>query len=352
MTRVLVVDDSSFMRKTLTHLLESDDAIHVVDTAADGAEAFRKVVLWRPDVILLDLEMSGVDGLAALTQIMAQQPTPVLVLTGLNTADATIAMECLERGAVDVIAKPSGVISYDIDALRSVIIDKVKVAASVCLGNVDPHLPGDASRLSPAAVAGGGKMIVIGASTGGPRALTEIVPSLPRLLPAAVLIVQHMDAVFVPYFAQTLKAKCRCDVAVAREDELCASGRVLLAPGGCHTLIVRDDGVPRVRFSTTASLHAFFPSIDDAMTSVATAYGPDAVGVLLTGTGSDGALGMKALKEAGGRTIAEAPATCLAPGMPQAAIDLGCVDEVVALPFVARMIAEIACGARGSRHVG
>jgi two-component system, chemotaxis family, protein-glutamate methylesterase/glutaminase len=342
MKRVLVVDDSSFMRKSLTYLLESDEAIKVVGTAADGAEAVRKVGQLRPDVVVLDLEMSVMNGLAALTRIMTEHPTPVLVLTGLNRLDATIAIKCLEQGAVDVIPKPSGVISYDIDRLRPEIIAKVKVAAGVNARNLGPQVLRGSCRLPPAAKAmTGDKMVVIGASTGGPGAVASVLLALPPAFAAAVLIVQHMSPVFVPYFAESLKEECLCDVAVAREDEAFTRGCVVVSPGGCHTLVACARGARRVRLSTKPSPHAVFPSVDYAMASAAETYGASAVGILLTGTGSDGAQGMKAIKAAGGRTIAEDPATCLAPGMPQAAINLGCVDQVLPLSLVARAVAEM-----------
>jgi two-component system, chemotaxis family, protein-glutamate methylesterase/glutaminase len=342
MTHVLVVDDSSFMRKSLTYLLESDDAIKVVGTAADGGEALRKVRELRPDVVILDIEMSVMNGLTALTHIMAEHPTPILVLTGLNKTDASIAVKCLEQGAVDVIEKPSGVISYDIDALRPEIIAKVKIAAGLNTRNLGTHLSTEPCRPRPPAKSmNGTKMVVIGASTGGPPAVGMILAALPPSFAASVLVVQHMGVAFVPYFTEGLKGKCSFDVAVAREDEAFTPGRVVVAPGGCHTLVARSEGARRVRFSREASPHAVFPSVDYAMASAAEAYGAGAIGVLLTGNGSDGAQGMKALRVAGGATIAEAPASCLAPSMPQAAIDLGCIDQVVALPLIAQAIAEM-----------
>lgn len=340
MKRVLVVDDSSFMRKSLTHLLESDVAIKVVGTAADGAEAVRQVGQLRPDVVILDIEMSGMNGLAALTRIMAEHPTPVLVLTGLYRADMTIALRCLEQGAVDVIAKPSGVISYDIDRLRPEISAKVKVAATIDLGNFSPRAAGGSFLTRQAAkTVNSDKMVVMGASTGGPRALAAILSSLPPSLAASVLVVQHMSPSFMAYFAESLKGLCPFDVALAREEEAFTQGCVVVSPGGCHTLVAWAEGARRVRFSKKPSPHAVFPSIDYAMASVAEAYGVNAVGVLLTGIGKDGARGMKAIKAAGGRTIVEDPATCLAPGMPRAAIALDCIDQVEPLSQVASAIA-------------
>jgi two-component system, chemotaxis family, protein-glutamate methylesterase/glutaminase len=342
MKRVLVVDDSSFMRKTLTYLLESDKGIEVVGTAADGAEAVRKVELLRPDVVILDLEMSGMDGFEALAHIMAERPTPVLVLTGVNKPDAKIAVRCREQGAVDFITKPSGVISYDIDKVKAEIIAKVNAASAFDIQNVDASAP--ARRFSPvtrARTAADGKIVVIGASTGGPRAVGAILLELPASFAAAVLVVQHMSAAVVPQFVAALKKISSLEVALACDDEAFSVGRVVVSPGGCHTLVIRIGGVGRVGFSHRPSEHAVFPSVDIAMSSAASAYGEGALGVLLTGAGTDGARGMKRIKDAGGATLAEDPATCLASGMTQAAIDLGCIDQVVPLYRVAQTILEM-----------
>ena len=338
MKRVLVVDDSSFMRTSLTYLLESDEALKVVAAAVDGADAVRKVKQLRPDVAILDLEMREMDGLAALAHIMAECPTPVLVLSGLHAP--ALAVKCLEHGAVDFIPKPSGVISYDIDVLRAQIIAKVKLAAGVRVRKLDPSPlsgpPAAPPRRKPAIP--GEKVVVIGASTGGPRAIAAVLAGLPPSLAAAVLVVQHMSPAFIPSFADRLRWECFLDVAVAREDEPLTAGRALLAPGGCHTLVESAGGARRARFSHKASPHALSPSVDYAMESAAAAYGDGAIGVLLTGMGSDGALGLEAVKDAGGATLVEDASTCLVYGMPKAALDRGCVDQVVPLPQMARAI--------------
>ena len=214
--------------------------------------------------------------------------------------------------------------------------------SDVCARNLGALVATESCRLGSAATTmNGAKMVVIGASTGGPPAVATILTALPASFAASILVVQHMGAAFVPYFTDGLKGKCPFDVAIAREDEAFTAGRVVVAPGDCHTLVARSDGARRVRFSKEASPHAIFPSIDYAMTSAAEAYGASAIGVLLTGNGRDGAQGMRALKAVGGITIAEAPASCLAPGMPQAAIDLGCIDQVLDLPLIAQAIAEM-----------
>lgn len=341
MIKVLVVDDSSFMRKSLVHILESDGAIEVVDTAADGEEAVRKVKQLHPDVVLLDIEMPVMDGLAALAHIMSGCPTPVLMLSALNKRDATIALKALDHGAVDFISKPSGTISYDIDQLSHEIITKVKTVAGVNVQKLELALPKETFQRRGIKSTALKKIIVIGASTGGPKAIGQLLPSLSRDIGAAILIVQHMVPDFLPLFAERLQWGCSREVSVARSGDVIEPWRILIAPGGCHTLIRDSSGIKRIRLSKKKTSHGFSPSIDCAMESAATVYGKATVGVLLTGIGSDGAEGMKAIKDAGGSTLAEAPSTCVVFGMPKAAIELGCVDEIVPLPQIARAIGRL-----------
>jgi two-component system chemotaxis response regulator CheB len=336
--RVLVVDDSSFMRKSLTHILESAESMEVVGTAADGKEAIRKVKQLHPDVVLLDIEMPVMDGLAALAHIMAECPTPVLMLSALNKRDKAIAIKSLEHGAVDFISKPSGVISYDIDKLSNEIVTKVKITAGVNVRKIQLSIPTETFLRHWHEPGARGKIVVIGASTGGPRAVAMVLSGLPRDISTAIIVVQHMSPEFVPSFVDRLQWGCSLMISTAQEDEAISSGRVLVAPGGCHTLIVQNGDSRRIHFSRKASSHAVFPSIDYAMESAARVYGDGIIGVLLTGIGSDGARGLKAIKDAGGSTIAEDQSSCIVFGMPKAAIDLGCVDEVVPLPQIAQTI--------------
>jgi two-component system chemotaxis response regulator CheB len=338
MVMVLIVDDSSFMRKSLTHILESDGSIGVVGTAPDGESGIRKVKQLHPDVVLLDIEMPVMDGLAALAHIMAECPTPVLMLSALNKRDATIAIKSLEHGAVDFIPKPSGVISYDIDKLSHEIISKVKMAAGVKVHQIGLRLPKEAFLRQWPKPVRPKEIVVIGASTGGPRAAAMVLSSLPRDISAAIIVVQHMSPDFVPSFVEHLQWRSSLKISTARKGDVVSSGQVLIAPGGCHITIAQNGHAKKIHLSRKASPHAVFPSIDYAMESAAQAYGEGALGVLLTGFGSDGAKGMKAIKDAGGGTIAEDQSTCVAFSMPKAAIELGCVDEVVPLPQIALTI--------------
>jgi len=316
--KVLIVDDSSFMRKALAHIMASAQSIEVIGTAADGQEAIQKVNRLHPDVVLLDIEMPVMDGLTALVHIMAEHPTPVLMLSALNKRDATIAIKSLEYGAVDFMAKPSGVISYDIDKLGKEIIAKVKAVASVNVYKM--RLPLSAERYQPQkpGLATRKEIVVIGASTGGPSAV-----------------------------AQVLKWCCPLTVSVAKRGGTIESGRVLIAPGSYHTMIMANGSGNKIRLSRKTSAEEIYPSIDYAMESAAQAYGEGTLGVLLTGLGSDGARGLKAIKEAGGSTIAEDESTCVVFGMPKAAIEMGCVDEIVPLPRIARAVLRMIMNRKG-----
>lgn len=338
MIKVLVVDDSSFMRKSLTHILESDRSIQVVGTAPDGAQAIQKVKELRPDVVLLDIEMPVMDGLTALAHLMAQRPTPVLMLSALNKKEATIAIKSLEHGAVDFIPKPSGVISYDIDKLGNEIIAKVKTAAGANVPRIDLHLPTETFQRKWLKPVTRKEIVVIGASTGGPRAVATVLSGLPRDISPAIVIAQHMSREFVPSFVERLRWGCPLNISTARKGEVISSGRVLIAPGASNIAIAKNGTVKKIRFSKKSPSHAVFPSIDYAMESAARVYGEGTLGVLLTGIGSDGAKGLKAIKDAGGNTIAEDQSTCVVFGMPKAAIELKCVDEVVPLPQIAQAI--------------
>lgn len=337
-TKVLIVDDSSFMRAALRQIVESDKTMEVVGVAADGEEAVRKVKQLQPHVVLLDILMPVMDGLTALAHIMAERPTPVVMLSGLEREDATVAIKSLEHGAVDFIAKPSGTVSYDIEKIAGEIRAKLKLAAGVDVRKMALRLPPAAYRLKRHEPPVRRAIAIIGASTGGPRALVRILSKLPADFPAAMLVVQHMTAEFVPLLVERLRWICSLQIDLAQPGEVLAPGRVLVAPGSRHTVIAQDSANKKIAVSERGTPHALRPCIDHAMESAARAYGESALGVLLTGSGRDGAQGLKAIKEAGGATIAEDQATCVVPSMPKAAIELGCVDAVVPLPHIAENI--------------
>lgn len=333
MIRVLVADDSSFMRKALTHILESDRNIKVIDTAGDGEETISKVKELRPDVVLLDVEMPVMDGLSALGHIMAEVPTPVVVISGLK--EPALAVKSLFHGAIDFIPKPSGTISYDIEEVKEEIIAKVKTAAGVNVKKIKLVIP-EVSYVKLPGKFKPKQAVIIGASTGGPRAISAVLSSLPSSISATVIIIQHMSPEFIPAFVDMLKWKCPLDISVAKHDRIIRSGKVFISPGECIISIVEHKGIKRFRIDKKPEFVS--TAIDCAMRSVAKIYGENAVGVLLTGMGKDGARGLKAIKDAGGSTIAEDESTCVVFGMPKEAIELGCVDETLPLHEIAGAI--------------
>lgn len=341
MIGVLVVDDSSFMRTSLTHILGSDGSLEVVGTAADGMEAIRKVKELRPGVVLLDIEMPKMDGLAALAHVMAEQPTPVVMLSAVNKRDAAIALKCLEHGAVDFLAKPSGVISYDIDMLSREVITKVKVAAEANVQAMEYVLPKETYLRTQSTAEARKSLVVIGASTGGPRAVAKVLSGLPRDIPAAVVVVQHMAPEFVPSFVERLQWACSLDVSAAQDGDIVEAGRAFIAPGDRQVAVVRDGHVTRIRLDARDPASPPYSSIDHMMESVASVYGDEVLGILLTGLGSDGAMGLEAIKDAGGSTIAEDESSCVVFGMPKAALERGCVDKIMPLPQVAEAIMDM-----------
>lgn len=339
MIKVLVVDDSSFMRASVSHILSSDKEIEVAGTAVDGVDALKKVGELRPDVVLLDIDMPVMDGLTALSYIMAKYPTPVVMLSGLAEKDARIAILSVERGAVDFIPKPSGVISYDIDTIRDEIIAKVKIAAEVDVKRISRVLP-PPSRSYPSGGVGGEKkeIVVIGASTGGPRAVETVLAGIPHGFSASIIVVQHMSPLFIKSFAERLHWESALDVTVAMGGEVVFPGRVYLAPNEGVTAILKEGDEKVISIDKGVSSLAASRSIDQTMKSAARTCGKSTLGVLLTGAGDDGVEGMKAIKDAGGGTIAEDESTCIVYGMPKAAIEMGVVDEVVPLHGIAEAI--------------
>ena len=327
--RVLVVDDSALMRRMLTDILSEAADIEVVSTAESGEEAVEKVLKLSPDVVILDLLMPGMGGLAALREIMRRKPTPVIVFSSYDKPDITL--ESLEMGAVDFVPKQMG----DIERDAAELIEKVRVAARVNVSRLEER----AARREDF------KLVVIGASTGGPRALSELLPRLPGDLPAAILVVQHMPAKFTASLASRLDRVCALDVKEAEDGEIILPGRVYIAPGGYHLLVERDvlDGaeVFRIRLVKGPRRNNVIPSVDVTMESVARVAGPRAVGVILTGMGSDGAAGLKAIKEAGGATIAEDASTCIVYGMPKAAREAGAASKILPLHRISQELARL-----------
>lgn len=333
MIRTLVVDDSKFMRTLLTDMLVSDPDIDVIATAKDGEDAIAKTRLHQPDVITLDIEMPHIDGLEALKAIMKENPTPVVMVSALTQEGADATLEALHHGAVDCVPKPSGSLSLDMDKVRDILISKIKAAS---LTNPRRHFTPSFRKVTTSFRRVKGRHIIaIGTSTGGPRALSELLPQLPGDIPAGILIVQHMPPWFTKSLAERLDKSCAIHVKEAEAGDKIENGQALIAPGDYHMVVKRaGDGERVVDLNQDPPVHAVRPAADILLQSVAVNYGSQTLGVILTGMGSDGASGMKAIKEHGGKTIVSDEETSLIFGMPKAAIDLGCADRIAPLPAI------------------
>jgi two-component system chemotaxis response regulator CheB len=348
--RVLVVDDSAFMRKVLSDLLQSDPAITVVATARDGQDGVEKASLLQPDVITLDIEMPRLDGYGALREIMAKRPTPVVMVSSLTREGAEATVRALALGAVDFVAKPSGSISLNMHVARAELVTKVKAAAGATvryrrvLGDLPPlrreprRLASETAQAQETSPGLPHQLIVIGCSTGGPGALHQIIPRLPADLAAAVLVVQHMPPGFTRSLAGRLDELSAIPVREAAEGDRVQAGHVLVAPGGYHMLV---DSQGLIRLNQEPPVHGVRPAVDRTLESVTPQWRQHLVGVILTGMGYDGAKGMVGLKKAGGRTIVEDASTCVVYGMPKVVVEMGAADLVLPVHEIADAIARL-----------
>lgn len=331
--KVLVVDDSVVMRKIITEILQKDPEIKVIGTARNGLEAVEMTKSMKPDVVTMDIEMPVMDGLTALQHIMNDSPRPVVMLSAVGKRQSEITLKSLERGAVDFIPKTGTSLSLDLETEADQICQKVKVAATIDVrprprSEEKPVITSDVKSTS------GDWLVMIGASTGGPKALPEVMSRLPGDLPAAVLIVQHMPEGFTESFAERLNWISAIEVREAKEGDEIKKGVALLAPGNKH-MEVRGN---RVHLQDGPKIHFVRPAVDVLMKSGAPVYGPRTVGVVLTGMGYDGAEGMKEIKSNGGKTIVQNEQTCIVYGMPKAVVELGAADKVAPLDQIARHI--------------
>jgi two-component system, chemotaxis family, protein-glutamate methylesterase/glutaminase len=328
--RVLVVDDSAFVRQALARMLGAEPDIQVVGLAADGLEGVEKAASLRPDVITLDLQMPRMGGLEALQRIMAEHPAPVLLLSSQTREGADVTLRGLELGALDFVDKSSVQGNMNLLGLAQELRAKVRALATASPRRRTPA-PAAAARAGVAGSLHRAEVVVIGTSTGGPPALQRIIPSLPRDLPPAVLIVQHMPVGFTRSLAERLDARSALPVREALDGESVEAGLVLIAPAGRHMRVRKRGNSFKVTLDEDPRGALHRPSADVLMSSAAKAYGRRVLGVLLTGMGSDGVDGLRAIRQAGGLTLAESEETCVIYGMPKAAVEAGVVDRSVPL---------------------
>ena len=339
MIRVLIVDDSAFMRKALSIMLEGDPEIEVVGTARDGLEAIEKVHELKPDIVTLDVEMPRMDGLTALRRIMREHPVPVIMVSSLTQEGAQATIEALEAGAVDFIPKQHSYVSIEISRIRAELLEKIKTIARTRPLLTPRRATGVSPETLPALRFREARAIAIGVSTGGPRALQQVIPTLPDDLPVPVLIVQHMPPHFTRSLAERLNSLSTLTVVEAEEGMPLVPGHVFLAPGGRHLVLERRNGqAPRIRTPVEpATLHR--PSVDVMFRSVCQTFGGKVLAVVMTGMGRDGLEGARLIKQHGGKVLTQDEATCVVYGMPRAVTEAGLSDAVLPLEQIGPVLA-------------
>ncbi|HEU6435940.1 MAG TPA: chemotaxis response regulator protein-glutamate methylesterase [Nitratidesulfovibrio sp.] len=369
MITVVVVDDSAFMRKALSSMLEKDPEISVVAVGRDGEEGLELVRKHNPDVVTLDIEMPRMDGLSALRRIMMEMPRPVLMVSSLTTEGAESTLKALELGAVDFIPKQLSKVSLDIVRIEDELREKVKEISRRKFLRTPralrfPRTGGDGGVSASAGVpsqagsggtpvGGGGAprsvvtprvgrpvrdIVAIGVSTGGPPAVQKVLSQLPADFPASILIAQHMPAAFTGPFAKRLDGVCRIAVKEAENGERLRPGTAYIAPGGKHLRVDQKISMMEVVVTTEPAEALYKPSANVLIESVAQAMGRRTLGVILTGMGSDGLEGVRVLKQKGGRALAQSDATCVVYGMPKAIVDAGLADEIIDIDDMASAI--------------
>lgn len=348
--KVLVVDDSAVVRQTLSEILNADPHLEVVGTAADpyvAAQRLRQVV---PDVITLDVEMPRMDGLTFLRKLMSQHPIPVVMCSSLTEDGCETTLRALEYGAVDIIQKPRMGAKQFLEESAITICDAVKAAAKARVvplkgrPAVQPKITADAVLARPTGKALARtteRVVLVGASTGGTEALRTLLESMPKDAPG-IVIVQHMPEHFTAAFAKRLDGLCAIEVKEAADGDRVLTGRALIAPGNRHTLLKRSGAFYYVEVKDGPLVCRHRPSVDVLFRSGAKYAGANAIGVIMTGMGDDGAKGMLEMKEAGAATLAQDEASCVVFGMPKEAIALGAVDKVVPLGALAPHILRLA----------
>ncbi len=353
--KVMVVDDSAVVREVVTQVLESDPAIQVIGTAIDPLFALEKMKIRWPDVIVLDIEMPRMDGITFLHKIMAEHPTPVVICSTLTEKGAHATMQALAAGATSIITKPkTGVKRYLQEDASNDLVDAVKAAARANVRrlvdttllpqvNIAPKLNADA-MLSPPGAARLGQtseqIIAIGTSTGGTQALEVVLTALPSIC-AGIVIVQHMPEMFTEAFAQRLNGLCKIEVLEAKNNDRVIPGRALIAPGGKHMMLKRSGAQYHVEVVEGPLVNRHRPSVDVLFRSVAKFAGKNALGIIMTGMGDDGARGLKEMRDAGAYTLGENEETCVVYGMPKEALKLGAVCEEIPLQHIAGKISAV-----------
>jgi len=348
--KVMVVDDSAVVRQVVTSLLDGDPAIEVICAVADPILAIARMKMQWPDVIVLDIEMPRMDGISFLKKIMAERPTPVVICSKLAVSGAKMSITALSAGAVATITKSNiGLKKFSVDASDD-LVSVVKAAARTNMkslrtpigtakndANITMPAPDKASDKHRAILRTTERVVALGASTGGTQALELVLASLTRVTPG-VIIVQHMPEKFTADFSKRLNSVCKIEVKEAQNNDRVMPGRALIAPGGRHILLRRTDAQYYVEVMDGPLVNRHRPSVDVLFRSVARCAGPNALGVIMTGMGDDGAAGLLEMRNAGAHTVAQDEDTCVVFGMPKEAIKRGGVEKVLSLSMIVREI--------------
>ncbi|MDD2358416.1 MAG: chemotaxis response regulator protein-glutamate methylesterase [Thiovulaceae bacterium] len=336
--RVLIVDDSATARAVLREILESDPSIEVVATASDAYVARDKIVELRPDVVCLDVEMPRMDGITFLKKMMHYMPIPVVMVSSLTQSGAKTTLDALEAGAVDFVGKPHSHIYDGKDEMKNELLAKIKAASKAKVFQKELKSFAQANTTSLAETTN--KILAIGASTGGTEAIKDVLLGLPRNAPGTV-IVQHMPANFTAAFAQRLDSLCAMEVREAKNGDSITPGVVLVAPGDYHMVVRRSGARYYIEIGSGDKVSGHRPSVDVLFHSVAKIAGANAIGVILTGMGGDGAKGLLAMKNAGAKTLGQDEKSCVVYGMPKIAYEIGAVQKQVPLNKIATSIVSL-----------
>ncbi|HDT14924.1 MAG TPA: chemotaxis response regulator protein-glutamate methylesterase [Firmicutes bacterium] len=340
--RVLVVDDSAFMRKIIPQMLSEEDSLDVVGTAKDGNEAFKKVIEIKPDVVTLDVEMPGMDGLETLCCIMNERPTPIIMLSAYTPRGAETTLKALEYGAFDFVCKPSGTISIDIKKVKDELVEKIKAAYSANVKKLTVMTPRKASveKENPVPAQKNSVLVIIAASTGGPRALADFIPKIPGNLPASFLIIQHMSAGFTKTLAERLNNQSLISIKEAENGDVLRPGYAYLAPGNHHMELETVNEEYKIILNTKPTRLGVRPSADVSMFSAVSVFRGKIISVVLTGMGRDGSEGSQKIKDAGGAVITQDRETSVIYGMPKAVAEKGIADEILPLGEMPEILIE------------
>jgi len=371
--RVLIVDDSAFMRKVLQGILAADPQLEVCGEARDGRDAVTQSEVLKPDVITMDINMPHMDGLQATEIIMSSNPRPIVIVSSESREGAEVTLKALELGAIDFVAKPSGGIDLDMNSVKEELCRKLKVAAKVRVvrnatrsklqqeiassaPRVEPaksfgSVNGSGAAVAPAPARGNSKfpIVVVAASTGGPATLMKFVPYFPKDFPGAVILVQHMPGSFTAQFSQQLAEVSQMRVKEAEAGEIIVSSQLYICPGSHH---MRVSPTGRVSLDDGPRIGGYRPCADLTLDSAADYAGPMAIGVILTGMGNDGAKGVQTIKNVGGHVIAQDESTAIIFGMPQEAIKTGAVDQVLPMEAIYTAIEKRVLYIFGAAKVG